>query len=130
MSDARTIYMVAVEFKGSVTVDQEPFPDVPLPGDRGYARVPPDANGRWQVEAYRWVPGTITVHQGDDVTLEILGINGMEHPVRIQGYEVAGVVRRGQVTRLHFVADRAGIFPLVCDVHHPSMQAHLVVLAR
>jgi plastocyanin len=50
--------------------------------------------------------------------------------VRIEGYNVAGTVTRGSLTRLTFTPDRPGIFPIICDIHRPSMQADLVVLAR
>ena len=126
----RTVYMAAVEPKGGASVDSEPFPTGALPEGPGYALKEPNAEGRWEVETYRWDPGTVVVIQGDVVTLEIIGINGKEHPVRIEGYpDVTGVVRRGQVTRLTFTANQAGIFKIICDTHPPSMQADLVVLS-
>ena len=126
----RTIYMAAVEPKGGVTVDKEPFPSVALPEGGGYILKEPNADGRWEVETYRWDPGTIVVNQGDVVTLEILGINGKEHPFTIEGYNVSDVVKRGQITRVTFTADKAGIFKITCGVHSPSMQADLVVLSN
>ena len=125
----RTIYMAAVEPKGGVTVDKEPFPSAALPEGGGYILKEPNADGRWEVETYRWDPGTIVVNQGDIVTLEIVGINGTEHPFTIEGYNLSGVVKRGQITRVTFTADKAGIFKLTCGVHLPTMRADLVVLA-
>jgi len=125
----RTIYMAAVEPKGGVTVDKEPFPSAALPEGGGYILKEPNADGRWEVETYRWDPGTIVVNQGDIVTLEIVGINGTEHPFTIEGYDLSGVVKRGEITRVTFTADKAGIFKIKCGVHLPSMQAELVVLA-
>jgi hypothetical protein len=127
---ARTIYISAVEPKGGAHVDHEPFPDKPLPPGGGYALKGPDDKGRWEVSAYRWDPGTIVVNQGDSVTLEIVGINGDEHPFTIEGYWISGVVRRGQVTRVKFTADKAGIFKIICRKHSPAMQGDLVVLER
>lgn len=124
----RTIYMAAVEPKGGVTVDKEPFPSEALPPGGGYALNEPNADGRWEVETYRWDPGTIVVNQGDIVTLEIIGINGKEHPFTIEGYDLSGVVMRGHLTRLTFTADKPGIFKISCATHQPSMQADLVVL--
>ena len=125
----RTIYMAAVEPKGGATVDKEPFPSQSLPTGGGYILKEPNAEGRWEVETYRWDPGTIVVNQGDIVTLEIVGINGTEHPFTIEGYNLSGVVKRGQITRVTFTADKAGIFKLTCGVHLPTMRADLVVLA-
>lgn len=126
----RTIYMAALEPKGGVTVSKEPFPTEALPEGGGYLLRKPDDKGRWEVSTYRWDPGTIVVYQGDTVTLEMVGINGAEHPFTIEGYWLTGNVRRGKVTRLTFVADKAGIFKIICRTHTPSMQADLVVLAR
>ena len=125
----RTIYMAAVEPKGGVTVDSEPFPMEALPGGGGYILKAPDSTGRWEISTYRWEPGTIVVNQGDVVTLEIIGINGKEHPLIIEGYDVSATVKRGQITSVTFTADKAGIFKITCGVHLPSMQADLVVLA-
>jgi len=125
----RVITMAAIEPKGGVTIDKEAFPTEPLPAGGGYILKAPDDTGRWEVSTYRWDPGTIVVNQGDMVTLEMVGINGKEHPFRIPDFGVEGVVQRGQVTRVSFLADKAGIFPIECDVHHPTMQANLVVLA-
>ncbi len=125
----RTIYMAAVEPKGGVTVDQEPFPSTALPDGDGYILKEPDQAGRWEVSTYHWYPGTIVVNQGDVVTLEIVGINGASHPFSIEGYNINNVVQRGHVTRVTFTADKAGIFRITCSTHLPSMQADLVVLA-
>ncbi|MCM2329072.1 MAG: cupredoxin domain-containing protein [Lysobacter sp.] len=127
---SRTIYIAAIEPKGGTHVDQEPFPDKPLPPGGGYALKKPDEKGRWEVSTYRWDPGTIVVNQGDRVTLEIVGINGDQHPFTIEGYWISDVVRRGQLTRVSFTADKAGIFKIICRKHAPAMQADLVVLER
>ncbi len=125
----RTIYVAALEPKGGASVSQEPFPSASLPAGGGYVLRKPDDKGRWEVSTYRWDPGTIIVNQGDEVTLEIIGINGDDHPFTIEGYWLSGVVHRGRITRLSFVADKPGIFKIICRKHAPSMQADLVVLA-
>jgi hypothetical protein len=124
----RTIYLAAIEPKGSTTVDKEPFPADPLPPGGGYALKDPDDTGTWTVETYRWLPGEITVVEGDKVTLEILGVNGDSHPTVLEGYDLAFDVKRGQLTNVTFVADKPGIFRFVCSVHTPSMTGTLVVL--
>lgn len=124
----RTIYLAAIEPKGSTTVDKEPFPGTPLPDGGGYILHEPDDTGSWTVETYRWLPSEITVVQGDKVTLEILGVNGASHPSRIEGYDVSFDVKRGQLTTLTFTADKPGIFKILCDAHGPSMTGSLIVL--
>jgi plastocyanin len=124
----RTITMVAIEPKGGTTVDKEPFPSAPLPEGKGYELTSPDANGRWEVSTYRWQPNQIIVNQGDEVTLEILGINGAEHPTMIEGYDVSFTVKRGELTTVTFTADKAGVFPFRCGTHQPAMVGELIVL--
>jgi hypothetical protein len=124
----RTIYLAAIEPKGSTTVEKEPFPAEALPPGGGYVLKDPDDTGTWTVETYRWLPGEITVVEGDEVTLEILGVNGASHPTVLEGYDLAFDVKRGQLTKVTFVADKPGIFRFVCSVHAPSMTGTLVVL--
>ncbi len=101
-----------------------------LPAGGGYGLIAPNGDGYWTAETYRFDPGTIVINQGDIVTLEIIGINGQAHPFAVEGYDVSGVVRRGEVTRVTFTADKAGTFRFFCAVHQPPRQGELVVLAR
>ena len=123
----RLITMTAVEPKGGVTVDKEPFPKAALIGD-GYILKAPDKDGRWEISTYRWDPNQIIVNQGDEVTLEILGINGKEHPTVIEGYDIKFAVTRGQITTVKFKADKAGVFKFNCTAHPPTMVGELIVL--
>ncbi|MGH7417546.1 MAG: hypothetical protein ACREKB_07210 [Candidatus Rokuibacteriota bacterium] len=127
----RTIYMAAVEPRGGAAVTSEPFPTEALPPGPGYVLRRPDETGRWEVSGYYWQPGFLLANLGDDLTLEILGINGAEHPTVIEGINVPPfTVRRGQITRVNFRATRPGFYPIVCTTHLPSMVAYLVVLPR
>ncbi|MGQ0550060.1 MAG: hypothetical protein ACT4PY_10390 [Armatimonadota bacterium] len=127
----RTIYMAAVEPKGGTAVTAEAFPATPLPQGPGYVLKAPDASGRWEVSAYQWQPGFILAQEGDDVTLEILGINGAEHQSLIEGINVPAFnVKRGQITTVNFRAPRQGFYRIVCSAHLPTMVGYLVVLPR
>ncbi len=55
---------------------------------------------------------------------------GADHPGRIEGYDKAFNVKRGQLTTLSFKAENPGMFRFLCDVHSPSMTGTLVVLGR
>ena len=124
----RTITMVAIEPKGGATVDKEPFPTGALPEGKGYERKAPDAGGRWEVSTYRWNPNQIIVRQGDEVTLEILGVNGAEHPSLLEGYDISFNVKRGELTTVRFTADKPGVFVFRCGIHSPAMVGELIVL--
>lgn len=126
----RTIYIAAIESKGSARVGKEPFPKTPLPAGGGYRLKEPNKDGKWEVETYAWLPGSLTVYQGDEVTLKVVGINGAEHVVTIEGYDLKYVVKRGEITTVSFKAQKAGIFEIICHLHGPSMTGQLIVLPR
>ena len=128
--EKRFFTIAAIEPRGGATVDKEAFPADPLPAGGGYVIRQPDQTGRWEVSAYLWSPSQIVVNQGDEVTLEFVGINGASHPTEIQGLGKSFTLKRGQVTRVEFKADRPGVFPIVCGTHHPSMRGEIVVLPR
>lgn len=125
----RTFFMTALEYKGSTEVAKEPFPTTKLPDGGGYVRKAP-ADGKWETSTYRWEPGVLIAYQGDDIELQIFGVNGAVHPGKIEGYDKTFAVKRGELTTVSFKADKAGIFRILCDVHNPSMTGTLVVLAR
>jgi Cupredoxin-like domain len=129
-AEKRLFTIAAVEPKGNATADKEPFPIEPLPVGGGYALQAPDKSGRWGVEVYVWQPSQILVNQGDEVTLEFVGINGRSHPVTISGYGKAFTLKRGHVQRVTFTADKAGVFRFSCGAHMPSMTGELVVMPK
>ena len=77
--------------------------------------------GDREIEAYRWDPGVLVVPKGTTVVLAIFGVNGSEHTLSIEAFDIQAVVKRGEVTRVRFVADKAGIFPMVC-LNHPDLE--------
>ncbi len=125
----RVLYMSAVEYKGSTEVAKEAFPAAKVPDGGGYLLKEPK-DGKWETSTYRWEPGQLTVYQGDEVELQIWGVNGADHPGRIEGYEKTFNVKRGQLTTISFRADKAGLFRILCNLHNPSMTGTLVVLPR
>lgn len=130
-AEKRFFTVLAVEPKGSTTIEKELFPSGPLPPGGGYLLSQPDEKtGRWEVSAYVWQPSQIIVYQGDEVTLEFVGVNGAMHPTTIAGLERAFTLRRGESHRLTFVADKIGSFGVVCSTHRPSMTGEIVVLPR
>ncbi|MFQ5871261.1 MAG: hypothetical protein ACE5IB_03770 [Candidatus Geothermarchaeales archaeon] len=127
---SRTIYMNALEYKGSTTVDKEPFPSQALPPGGGYALKEPDETGKWVVESYQFAPSVIVAYQGDSVTLKILGSNGAEHAIFVDEYVNPFTLHRGELATKTFIADKVGTFEMVCNTHLPNMVGHLVVLPR
>lgn len=128
--EKRFFTLAAVEPKGGTNVAREAFPGQSLPSGGGYVLKEPDETGRWEVSTYVWMPVQIVVNEGDEITLEIVGINGAEHPTEIEGLDVSFTLRRGEVIRIEFTADRPGTYPIVCHTHTPSMRGEIVVLPR
>lgn len=78
-----------------------------------------------------WVPGTLVVKKGDTVKLKL--INNVKtdpnvHGFAIPAYAVAAVVPRGEPQEVTFKADRAGVFPITCQLHPAHVGGELVVL--
>lgn len=86
-----------------------------------------------ELEVYRFSPGHLTVNKGDQVTLNIHGVNGHEHHFQLKEFGVSGTVERGKTTTVTFNADQAGTFELLCTNHATHEQggpmvAYLTVL--
>ena len=130
-ADKRFFTILAVEPKGGTTTDKEPFPGAPLPAGKGYVLTQPDEKTtRWEVSAYVWLPSQIIVNEGDEVTLDFVGINGASHATTIAAFGQTFTVKRGQATRVTFKADKVGIFGIVCSTHEPSMSGELIVMPK
>jgi hypothetical protein len=126
----RVIYMAAVEMKGGAQQDKEPYPEASLPPGSGYSKTPPNPSGRWEVSTYQWSPGTLVVKEGEAVTLEVVGINGDEHPATIQDHVESFTVKRGHITRVGFTAGKPGVYAVMCTKHLPNMQGTPLVLPK
>ena len=130
-AEKRFFTVLAVEPKGGTTVEKESFPSGQLPSGGGYVLSQPDEKTRrWEVSAYVWQPTQIIVNQGDEVTLEFVGINGAIHPTTIAAFGQTFTLKRGEAHRVTFVADKVGSFGVVCSTHRPSMVGEVVVLPR
>jgi heme/copper-type cytochrome/quinol oxidase subunit 2 len=78
-----------------------------------------------------WLPGTLVVHKGDTVKLKLInnvksGPN--QHGFSIPALKVEAVVTLGEPKEIEFVADKAGIFPIICQLHPAHVGGELVVL--
>ena len=91
-----------------------------------------ELNGE-DIEAYRWDPSYIAVNQGDKVNLVLHGISGNKHRFSLKEFGINGVVRKGETTRVSFVADKPGTYQLICHDHttrdaNGPMIAYITVL--
>ncbi|CCB64104.1 MULTISPECIES: cupredoxin domain-containing protein [unclassified Hyphomicrobium] len=123
----RAFTIAAIEPKGGTLVSKEPFPTTPLPEGGGYELKQPNSDGRWEVSAYLWSTPQIHVKAGDEVTLSFVGLNGASHPTTIEGYDKSFTLKRGEVQNVSFVADKPGVYRIICSKHQPTMVSELIV---
>lgn len=124
-----------VEIKGAT--DGIPAPDVdPKSLSKGYGYTQPgdfDAENpdKWQVAAYLFAPGAMSVIKGDDVTLRMFGVNGDEHVITVEAPDGSTAVEsftvnRGREVTVSFTADQAGHYRVICVTHSPTMTADIL----
>ena len=136
-----TIFLTALEVKGSTTTDKLAPPSVnPKDISKGYEFKAPgvadkNAPQKWEVSTYIFSPGFVTVRQGDTVNLTAFVVNGDEHEVWVtdpQGREVIAKTKwnRGRQYEVSFVAEKVGPYQLTCSSHAPTMAATFLVVPR
>lgn len=79
---------------------------------------------------FAWDPPVIKVHEGDTVVLNITSLD-IVHGMYVDGYDQNVLIMPGSVTRVEFVADKAGKFKFRCSFTcgnmHPFMIGEMVV---
>ncbi len=130
-----TFDLSLIEIKGSTDGIAPPEVD---PGSlsSGYGYDPPgdyDAENpdKWQVEAYMFSPGAMSVVEGDEVTLRMFGVNGDEHVIQVEAPDGTSAVEtftvnRGREVTVSFTADQAGHYKVICVTHGPTMTADIL----
>jgi nitrosocyanin len=77
-----------------------------------------------------WLPSTLVVHKGDKVKIKLINnvkADPNQHGYSIAAFNVAAVVTRGEPKEIEFVADKAGVFPITCQLHPAHIGGQLVV---
>ena len=75
-----------------------------------------------------WEPPSLVVNKGDTVKVKLINKLDQEHGYRIADYKIEKVIPGGQAETVEFTADKAGIFPIDCQLHPPHVAGQLVVL--
>jgi len=79
---------------------------------------------------YEFDPSVITVKKGEKVRLLITATD-RDHGIKIDGYDINQVLKKGDTTIIEFTADKAGTFTFRCSVYcglgHRKMKGKLVV---
>jgi heme/copper-type cytochrome/quinol oxidase subunit 2 len=80
-----------------------------------------------------WLPATLVVHKGDKVKIKLINnvkADPNQHGYKIAAFNVETVVTRGEPNNVEFTADKAGIFPITCQLHPAHIGGELVVLEK
>jgi plastocyanin len=136
-----TIFLTALEIKGSTTTDKLAPPSVnPADLSKGYGFKAPgqadkNAPQKWEVSSYIFNPAFVTVRQGDEMVLTAFVVNGDEHEMWVTAPDGARAVpktmwNRGREYTVRFLADKVGAYQLTCSSHAPSMTATFLVLPK
>ena len=79
---------------------------------------------------YEFDPGVITVKKGEKVRLFITATD-RDHGIKIQGYDIDQVLKKGSTATIEFTASKAGTFEfkgsVYCGMGHHKMKGKLVV---
>jgi nitrosocyanin len=75
-----------------------------------------------------WEPTSITAKKGDTVMLQLVNRHADEHGFEIAAFNVKEVVPGEKTSNVKFIADKAGIFPIKCQLHPAHVVGQFVVL--
>ena len=75
-----------------------------------------------------WEPTTIVAKKGDSVALKLINRHAEEHGFEIAAFGVKEVVDGNKAKDVSFKADKAGIFPIKCQLHPAHVVGQFVVL--
>jgi len=75
-----------------------------------------------------WEPTSIFAKKGDTVTLRLINKLQAEHGYKIEAFGVEKVVGAEAAETVTFTADKAGIFPISCQLHPPHVAGQIVVI--
>ncbi len=75
-----------------------------------------------------WEPPSLVARKGDNVMLKLINRHTDEHGYEIAAYGIKEVVEGGKTKDVKFTADKAGVFPIKCQLHPAHVVGQLVVL--
>jgi plastocyanin len=132
----KTFYIATVHLDGITSIygtsdhPPEPYPNYTLPAGGGFVIKKIDDKGGWKVRQYMFAPSQIVVHQGDQVTLNFVDVQGPEHMITVDGIVPEFDIHRGQMKTITFTADKVGTISYWCSMHEPNMRGEILVLPR
>jgi hypothetical protein len=135
-SGPKAFYIATVHLDGNANVEgdaahpPEAFPSTGMPEGGGLLLSEPDADGDWRIRSFAFHPAQIIVHQGEEVTLNFVGVQGPTHEIAIEGRDDIIELKRGEIRSVTLPAAEPGIIHFASLGRQPSMQGQILVLPR
>jgi plastocyanin len=132
----KTFYINTVHLDGITSTNgtkdhpPEPFPTSTLPSGGGYVLKKLDDVGNWKIRTFVFDPSQIVVHEGDNITLNILDVQGDHHAITVEGQGEEFTLHRGELKTMTFTANKPGTIHYSCSIHQPTMQGEILVLPK
>ncbi|ETW92459.1 MAG: hypothetical protein ETSY1_43530 [Candidatus Entotheonella factor] len=77
-----------------------------------------------------WLPGSIVVHQGDEVELTLINKLEVPHGFKIDVFGIESVIAAKSKSTVKFTAKTAGVHPYICHLHPPHIGGQIQVIAK
>jgi plastocyanin len=116
--------------KGDAAHPPEAFPSAGMPDGGGLLLSEPDVDGDWRIRSFAFQPAQIIVHQGEQVTLNFVGVQGPSHQIAIEGQDAIIELKRGEIKSVTLQAGEPGTIHFASLGRQPSMQGQILVLPR
>jgi nitrosocyanin len=75
-----------------------------------------------------WEPASVVAKKGDVIKLKLINRHADEHGYEIVAFGIKEVVDGNKAKDISFTVDKAGIFPIKCQLHPAHVAGQLVVL--
>jgi plastocyanin len=135
-SAPKTFYIATVHLDGNANIKgdaahpPEAFPSDGMPDGGGLLLSEPDVDGDWRIRSFAFHPAQIIVHQGEQVTLNFVGVQGPAHEIAIEGRDDILELKRGEIRSVTLQTAEPGIIHFASLGRQPSMQGQILVLPR
>ncbi len=77
-----------------------------------------------------WLPGSIIVHQGDEVELTLINKLDVPHGFKIDVFGIESVIAAKSKSTVKFTAKMAGVHPYICHIHPPHIGGQIQVIEK
>lgn len=77
-----------------------------------------------------WLPGSLTVYQGDEVELTLINKLDVPHGFKIDVFGIESVIAAKSKSTVTFTAKTVGVHPYTCQLHPQHIGGHIQVIAK